>query len=142
MVGQFLLVSTEEPAFLLNVSRKQNLNRGLTNIPDNLFHFFLQLTEKCLSLLFNENLNQMGSKMFAMCQTEIMSSNPLYDFCLKIVTKKSEAQQMVEDIGSSGSVEDLLTDISLQVSEIEIIYKGIIKLFLLVIFNQFKGKIY
>lgn len=45
--------------------------------------FFIKLTEMCLDMLTNQNLNKMGEKMFIECQNRIESLDDLYKLLLK-----------------------------------------------------------
>jgi hypothetical protein len=61
---QYITTTTKQPESLLDVSRRQQRNRSLTNISDALFEFFSLLTENCLKLLVDENLHKFGGNMF------------------------------------------------------------------------------
>jgi hypothetical protein len=133
---QNILACTVEPDSLLDVSRRQNMNRGLTNISDSLFHFFIKLTDKCLNLLSGKNFNKMGSELFTKCQNEILSSLSLYEeFVNKCCTEKDQADQLSD---SGTDVGELMSSMTLQVVQIENIYRHIIKYFLMVMLNQFR----
>ena len=130
---QTVMASTEEPESLIDISRRQNLNRGLTNISDCVFHFFIKLTEKCLNLLIGENLNKMGDKMFIECQSIIESSDLYTDF-VQLCCCQEENDIEIED----ESIDNLLDSMTLKVTIIEKIYHQIIKNYMMVMFNQFR----
>lgn len=136
---QNILACTEEPDSLLDISRRQNMNRGLTNIPDSLFHFFIKLTDKCLNMLTDINLNKMGSELFTVCQNEILSCTPLYEEFVKICFKEKDSYEQF--IGSEGYIDELLQYMTLQIVQIEKIYRHIIKYHLIVMLNQFRKDI-
>ena len=130
---QSVFEKTDEPDSLLDISRRQNLNRGLTNIEDCVFKFFIQLTEKCLDILTNDNLNEMSGKMFTECQT-ILETSDLYEKFVQLCSRPQETYTEFEE----DPFKYLISFMTLQVSMIESIFHHIIKYHLMVMFNQFR----
>jgi hypothetical protein len=52
-----LQLHTEHPETLLETAQRQNVSRGLTNITDELYKFFIDLCENCLVSLVDKNIN-------------------------------------------------------------------------------------
>jgi hypothetical protein len=122
---QFLLSNSAEPDSLLDVNRKQYINRGLTNISDELFVFFTKLAEQCLSLLSDKYYHQYGSQMFQCCREKIEENNELYKSFTSIVDNL-KVQKESEDAKSH------------EERVMKLIYQKIVKMFLLVLFGQFR----
>lgn len=126
---QFIIGNSIEPESLLDITRKQNVNRGLTNISDELFNFFIKLSEVCLNLMSNENFNKYGSKYFESCKQEITENSELFE-CFSSVVSKYSVGKNVELSDSQENVDkDNVTNT---------IFKKIVKIFLLIIFGQFR----
>jgi hypothetical protein len=49
-----LQLHTEHPKTLLETAQRQNVSRGLTNITDELYKFFIDLCENCLASLVDK----------------------------------------------------------------------------------------
>lgn len=131
---QLVIETTDEQESLLDISRRQNLNRGLTNIPDSVFQFFIKLTEICLNLLVSENLNKMGSNMFNECR-KILNTSDLYMDSVKLCSYRE--RESSSDFGDN-SVEKVVELLTLKVVMVKEIYHTIIKYHRMVMFNQFR----
>lgn len=107
------------------------MNRGLTNISDNLFICVIKLTDKCLSLFSGENVNKMGSRLFNKCQNEIISSLHLYEEFVKICCTAKDQDNQLSD--SERDLDELVL-----YKTFKKIYQHIIKYYLLVEVNQFR----
>lgn len=129
---QYISANTSNPDSLLDVRRRQRQNRSLTNISDALFLFFCFLTEICLKLLVNENFNKHGQHMFEHIRNEIMSNQQLGE---KFSNVAKESSVKTFDIFGNPLSEDILS------KHIDIIYKKVIKLYLMVMLNQFRKDI-
>ena len=124
---QYILTESNEPESLYDVSRKQNVNRGLTNISDELFKFFISLSEKTLSIMTTEKLNKHGRDFFENSKLEIMNNEDLLQSFSTVV----QSQCM-------GSVTSRHTEINVLKNVIKIIFYKIVKTFLLIIVAQFR----
>jgi hypothetical protein len=124
----YLLASTPKPESRLDGNRKQGLNRSLTNIPDDLFQFFQILTEKCLQLLVDENMNTYGSNLFEEMKNTILESLELYNEFFSVVDKCRAINQDLCETYVQQSDNNV----------VKIIYKKIIKIYLMVMVNQFR----
>ncbi|XP_060604284.1 uncharacterized protein LOC132757110 [Ruditapes philippinarum] len=127
-----VISTTNEPESLLDVSRRQKGNRSLINISDELFHFFKKLTEICLSLLIDENFNKYGGNLFEHIRTEIMEKSDLYNQFCEVVDIS---------INRNEEFDSETVNKELRNKQISNVYKKIIKLFLMVMVNQFRKDI-
>ena len=127
-----LLWQAQEPDSLLDICRRQNLNRGLTNIPDSVFNFFIKITEMCLDMLTSQNLNTMGEKMFSECQNRIESSD-LYQKFVEICSIPKDSCTVMEAVDSPD--ESITPQVQVIMKKL---FHQIIKLQLMVMFNQFR----
>ncbi|XP_033725340.1 uncharacterized protein LOC117315301 [Pecten maximus] len=129
------------PETLVDVIRKQNVSRGLTQIRDELFLFFMKLCEHCLTNLTDQHLHQHGQHLHSQCFNVIMGNIQLYEQFLKVVKtvpmKSFSLYENTCDVGSS-VVEDILNKLTLEVSVTECIYKDIVEKFVMVMLNQFR----
>jgi hypothetical protein len=99
----YLKAHTEEPDSLLDIERKQYASRGLTNVTDRLFKFFVCLTEKSLQLLIHENLMKYGKEIYNKCLEFILNEQPLYEqFANVVVTSCSE--QPIEEFDENSDI--------------------------------------
>ena len=120
---QHIMSTTTAPESLLDVSRKQQVNRSLINIDDELFHFFLNLTDMCLSLLIDDNVNKHGEQLFNHVRVEILANKDLFgQFCATIVESDF-------NVDNADEIKNEL---------LNTIYQKIIKIFLTVMVNQFR----
>ena len=71
--------TTEDKESLKDIIRKQNISRGLTHIPDDLYHFFVVLCEMCLKLLVDENVNSFDARLHEFCINSIINTETLRD---------------------------------------------------------------
>ena len=133
----YLKTNTSEPTSLIDVERRQYTSRGLTNVNDALFNFFIKLTEMCLLLLVRENLMQYGSHMFDKCLQQIQDDTSLYEQFAHVISI-SYAQHPLEQFGESGQVTDILQDTIIFSSLIEKVFKQISKKYLMVLLGQYR----
>lgn len=128
---QFILKNSTEPESLLDVTRKQYINRGLTNISDELFNFFIKLSDQCLILLSDENFHRYGDKLFEFCKQTTVENSELFEaFCKILETHSVDNSELSE--------KQVCVDIQ---ALARIIYKKIIKIYLLVLVGQFRKDI-
>jgi hypothetical protein len=69
-----LQLHTEHPETLLETAQRQNVSRGLTNITDELYKFFIDLCENCLASLVDKNLNVQGSHIYNISSEKLVQS--------------------------------------------------------------------
>ena len=124
-----LELHTAFPESLIETASRQNITRGLTNITDQLFTFFISLCKKCLSLLVDRNLNIYAKEFFNRIMDCIVDDSLLYEEFVKCI--ETITQKMTHD--ESGVMEDLIDS----VCAAEQLYKEIVKKFLMVMMNQF-----
>ncbi|WAR26397.1 PIF1-like protein, partial [Mya arenaria] len=125
----YIQQTTSNTQSLLDVSRRQVQNRSLTNISDQVFTVFQRLTEKCLEFLIDEHLNKYGSNLYQVLTDNIISDNDLNQQFCTVVRQSFLQKEEFDETCQSGKLND---------SIIGTIYKKIIKLFLMVMLNQFR----
>lgn len=82
------------PDSLIDITRKQNLNRGLYHIADDLFELFIHLSQKCLSLLNEERFYIHGYNLHSYCLAELLKS-PTLSVIVERVEKLQESFSMM-----------------------------------------------
>jgi len=123
---------TSMPETMLDISRRQNQNRSLTNIPDSLYHFYCSITEQSLKLLVDENLKKHGENMFEYSKNTLVENKNLYH---QFYTAVKDSSQKTVDIFNR------IIDNQDFEKHIHIIYTKLIKIFLMVMINQFRKDI-
>ena len=129
---QFIFQNSAEPESLLDVTRKQYVNRGLTNISDEMFSFFINLSDQCLKLLSDETFHKYGDKMFKFCKQKIIENTKLFETFSTVlethsIDKQNEFSEKQVCVNRQAIVRKL--------------YQKIIKAYLLVLFGQFRKDI-
>ena len=84
-----LNMTSEDVASLWETSRKQNVNRSLTNISDNAFYFFTHVIDCCLQLLNGINLTKYGSSLYEFVQHSLSKNVELYKEFVNLCNCKS-----------------------------------------------------
>lgn len=128
---QFVIRNSAEPESLLDVTRKQYVNRGLTNISDEMFSFFIKLSDQCLNLLSDENFHRFGDKLFEFCKQTTAENSELFEAFSKILDTHSVDNNELSE-------KQVCVDTQ---AVARIIYKKIIKIYLLVLIGQFRKDI-
>jgi hypothetical protein len=130
---------TSEPDSLIDTERKQNVRRGLTNVTDSMFKFFLTLTDLCLAKLINENLIKYGKSMFNNCLEHVLSEKGLFEqFSHMVINKLKE--ETVEEFSLNQEhmiLTELVDSLVLTSAQICSIYNEIINKYFMVLFAQF-----
>jgi hypothetical protein len=108
-----------------DIQRRQYQSHGLTIISDVMFTFFLKLTEKCLKYLVDENLNKAGANLFQLVRSQLETDTEVYDLLKESVLSYEMDLDFEEDVG--------YLDVHVQ-----IVFKKIIKIFLMVMIDQFR----
>ncbi|XP_052266085.1 uncharacterized protein LOC127868386 [Dreissena polymorpha] len=78
---------TSHPDSLLDIERKQNNAGGLTNVTDEVFTFFFDLTGACISTVTNENLMNYGKNMHEECYNIVRNDNNMFENLLALFPK-------------------------------------------------------
>lgn len=128
-----LQLHTEHPETLLETAQRQNVSRGLTNITDELYKFFIDLCENCLASLVDKNLNVQGSHIYNISSEKLVQSIELYK---KFVDIASSCH--VQEFHSESTVDCLLSETVDRICAIEEIYEELVRKFLLVMLNQYR----
>ena len=129
---QFILQNSAEPESLLDVTRKQYVNRRLTNISDEIFSFFIHLSDQCLKLLSDENFHKYGDNTFEFCKQKIIENTKLFETFSTVLETHSIDKQ------NEFSEKQVCVD---RQAIVRILYQKIIKIYLLVLFGQFRKDI-
>jgi uncharacterized membrane protein len=126
----FLKKSSCKPETLLDISEKQNLSKGLVHIPDELFDFFEHLCDFILSLLTFENFQRHGEDLHKFVLSKLLTSTDLQREFESVVKSRKIMNSLFfethDDIPSTYILE---------------LFQEILKLFLKVVFNQFRRDI-
>ena len=126
----YVAFTTSYPSSLEDIDRKQNINHSLTYVSDAVFKVFLKLTEKAMSLFKDENLNNKGEQLFTYLQEALVEDLLFQEFFEAIIlTEVSEADFEEE------------TDITLKTEQSHVIFEKMVKLYLMVLINQFRKDI-
>lgn len=134
-VNESIVSLSQFPQSLIETCRKQNVTRGLTNISDQLFEFFVSTCKMCLNLLVCNNVNIHCENLFQFCSSVIGKNCQLFEDFVKCVCTKS----MPEDLNEEQVLIPMLVAEMLDtVGAIEQLYKELTDKFLLVMFNQFR----
>ena len=128
---QYVKATTTNPDSLVDIDRRQNIHRGRTSISDALLDFFLKLCDKCLSLFVDENLNKQGSDIFQFILNELTKDENLY----------LQYETTVEMTEAPIQFQEETVDPTMRKQQMRNIYKKIVKLFLMVMLNQFRKDI-
>jgi len=141
----YLQENSTEMESLDDVKRRQRQSCSLTNVTDNLYDFFLHLTEEILKHLINENLLRHGKDLYTYCLTEVCSNTQLHEEFVSNVAKQSaevefdELTDFCDDVGDLDSkLQDFLQDLVLQADQINNVFKDLIQLYLNVLLAQFR----
>ena len=119
---QYILANSTDPGSLYDIYRKQNINRGLTNISDNLFHFFLNLSQVALTLMTTENFNKHGRDFFEHSKKELSENQDLLRQFSSVI------QSQCVNLEESNTTRRILVNI----------FKKIVKSYLMILVSQFR----
>lgn len=84
---EYIKQTSDDLVSLKDVVRKQNVSRGLTHIPDDLYNFFVAMCETCLKLLVDKNVNSYDASLHKFCIRSILNTESLRDQFLTVVNK-------------------------------------------------------
>ncbi|KAK3102535.1 hypothetical protein FSP39_012046 [Pinctada imbricata] len=128
-----LQTSTQYPESLIETAFRQYQTRGLTNITDKVFQFFISTCDKCLHLLVDENLNIHGQNLFEKCNASISKDMDLFNVFLTSIQTITQDDFMKDD-----SVVGLLGEMVMISSCSELLFQELSEKFLLVMVNQYR----
>ncbi|KAL4217004.1 hypothetical protein ACF0H5_023460 [Mactra antiquata] len=136
----FLKAHTDEPDSLIDIERRQYASRGLINVTDNLYKFFIELTEKCMFLLAHENLMQYGKNMYNTCLEQIENDQCLYEKFVNVIVS-SHSSQTIEEFDESNDVDGTLDKIVNMSTHSCKIFLELIRKYLMVLLSQLRKDI-
>lgn len=76
-VNESIVSLSQFPQSLIETCRKQNVTRGLTNISDQRFEFFVSTCKMCLNLLVCNNVNIHCENLLQFCSSVIGKKLPV-----------------------------------------------------------------
>ncbi|XP_052762012.1 uncharacterized protein LOC128204651 [Mya arenaria] len=133
----YLKANTNEPESLLDVERRQYSSRGLTNVTDSLFNFFVKLTEECMAVFVHENLMTFGKSMYNMCLDHIKQNQSLYPLFISVVVNSCSMAGVVE-FDEDQDINSILEKMVLISSQTCSIFNELIQKYLMVLLSQFR----
>lgn len=133
----YLKETTTDRESLTDTERKQNVNRGLTNVTDSMFDFFLCLTNTCLSKLVHENLVNYGESMYNMCLDVVQSDSNLYEKFSHMVILRLHTENIEEFHDSNMNLSEHLETMVITSAQIYHIYNELVRKYFMVLFAQF-----
>jgi len=136
----FLKCHTDEPNSLIDIERRQYASRGLTNVNDNMFKFFVSLTERILSILVYDNLMKYGKNIYNGCLESIIQDKSLYEQFTSVIVK-SYSNEYVEEFGENSNVTSVIEKLVWFSSKMFQIYNELVKKYLMVFLAQFRKDI-
>lgn len=133
----YLKETTTNPESLADTDRRQNVNRGLTNVTDSIYDFFLYLTKTCLSKLVHENLVTYGESMYNKCLDVVQSETNLYEFFSHLVILRLHPGSIEEFHDSHVNLSEHLENMVITSAQIHRIYNELVRKYFMVLFAQF-----
>lgn len=132
----YLKQITTDPDSLLDTDRRQNVNHGLTNLNDDTFQFFIQLTSTCLTQLSQQDL---GKSMYNNCLATIHSDKKLFEQFTHVVAShlKTENVQEFSYEHEMLNLDQILNNIVSLSAQMCFVYNELTRKFLMVLFAQF-----
>ncbi|MCG8046274.1 MAG: PHD finger domain-containing protein, partial [Candidatus Thiodiazotropha endolucinida] len=134
----YLKDTTTDPDSLVDIDRRQNVRRGLTNVTDHVYDFFLCLTKTCMAKLVHENLVKYGESMYNKCLDLVRSDSDLYEKFSHMVIAKLQAENVEEFHESQYSLPDYLENMVILSAQVYEIYKELVQKYFMVLFAQFR----
>ena len=120
--------TTEDKESLKDVIRKQNISRGLTHIPDDLYQFFVALCEMCLKVLVAKNVNSFDARLHEFCINTILNTESLYN----------EFKLILNSHYSTVDLENEVHPVAVSSLSTTNLFEAVSRKFLLVMLNQFR----
>ena len=134
----YLKEITSDPDSLIDIDRRQNYRRGLTNVTDNMFDFFLCLTRTCMSKLVHENLVRYGESMYNKCLDVVRSELSLYEKFSHMVVTRLNSEKVEDFYDSTLNIADYLENLVCTAAQICQIYNELVQKYFMVLFGQFR----
>ena len=131
-----LLEITEDPESLHETARKQNLNRGLTNISDGAYAVMEELVKLCLFFLNSSTIASQGSILYQFVFSNVSQNKALFgkfaSLCCEEVQHISTATTCVND-----PISDAMTYMLSKVDAIQQVFQEVLDKVLSVLMKQF-----
>ena len=133
----YMKETTTDRESLTDTERKQNVNRGLTNVTDSMFDFFLCLTNTCLSKLVHKNLVNYGESMYKMCLNVVQSDSNLYEKFSHMVILRLHTENIEEFHDRNLNLSEHLETMVITSAQIYHVYNELVRKYFMVLFAQF-----
>ena len=134
----YLKEVTNDPDSLMDIDRRQNYRRGLTNVTDSMFDFFLCLTKTCMSNLVQENLVRYGESMYNKCLDVVRSDSSLYEKFSHMVVTRLHSESVEDFYDSTLILSEYMENIVYTSAQICQIYNELVQKYFMVLFAQFR----
>ena len=134
----YLKEITCDPDSLIDIDRRQNYRRGLTNVTDSMFDFFLCLTRTCMSKLVQENLVRYGESMYNKCLDVVRGDSSLYEKFSHLVVTRLHSENIEDFHECTLDLSEYLENIVCTSAQIHQIYNELVQKYFLVLFAQFR----
>ena len=103
--------STSEPASLSEIDYKQSSTRGLFHIPDNVFHFFLELHVTARMYLTHSNFDAHQGNAFTVCRQKVFDDAELHrQWCALFPLEETRSD--LENELSQGLINELYNQVA------------------------------
>ena len=131
--------TSSDPGSLLEISRKQNITRGLTNITDETYQWFGYLIFQTLYELNTENLTLHGSKLYEHTLSNLQSDSEMFAKFVSLVSSSQPVEHLSCDSGMDvqNEVTSLMENMVESVCATETVFCEIINKVLSVLTKQF-----
>ena len=96
--GEYIKHTTEKEGSLKDVNRTQNVSRGLTNIPNDLYRFFVVLCVMCFRLPIDKTVNSCDASSYEFCINSIMNTDTLRDEFITIINNRYSTVNFAESL--------------------------------------------
>ncbi|KAG1664800.1 hypothetical protein GQR58_019668 [Nymphon striatum] len=129
--------NTNEHESLVDVEMRQFTSRGLTNVTDSLFNFFLKLIEESMTVFVHENLMAFGKTMYNTRLEHILQNQSLYSHFISVVVNSS-SRTPVEEFDKDQDINSILEKMVLVSSQTCCLFKELVEKYLMVLLAQFR----
>ena len=129
---------TNDRSSLLEIKRKQNITRGLTNITDLMFDFFEHLVATVLNLLTCRNYHLYGGEIHKFVLDAIERNSDLYNIFVKMALHKPRTSFLYDENNDDESVDVVQSSTKYNhVSAAQDIFRDVLSLTSRVLVKQF-----
>ncbi|XP_060591293.1 uncharacterized protein LOC132746230 [Ruditapes philippinarum] len=136
--GTDIVKETKYPKSLEEIHRKQNEREGLTNVTDRTFEFFCKLQQTAVILMSFESLKSQRKYLFRYVYNNVVKNTTVLEsfeknFAVSFVHVNSTYYEK-----DKHCIQELLESMSAFCSHVVTLFEMIVKLFITVMFSQFR----